>query len=122
MDLRARLYDPTTGQFTSRDSYAANAPTRLVDPSGHNPVASAFDWLVAAGCAVGGPALAVLAAIAAQHQIQSTVFRMPEGEMRGSLPRRAIHSPSANSNASNQASSRLRDWNFGVEALSLRAG
>ncbi len=73
VDLRARLYDPATGQFLSRDSYAgsasnplslnlytygANDPTRLTDPSGHNPIASAFDWLVAAGCAVGGPALA----------------------------------------------------------------
>ncbi len=57
--LRARYYNPTTGRFISRDSFAGrksdplslnlytycrNNPLRYVDPSGHITVNSQWDW------------------------------------------------------------------------------
>jgi RHS repeat-associated protein len=54
--LRARYYDPSTGQFLTRDpaesltrepyAYAFDDPTNLTDPSGRDP-------LIAGGCAAG---------------------------------------------------------------------
>lgn len=56
--LRARYYDPTTGQFLTRDplesltgeayGYASNDPANYSDPTG------TFPWLAAIGAAVGG--------------------------------------------------------------------
>ncbi len=74
-DLRARLYDPQTGQFLQRDTaagtaanplslnrygYAAGDPTRLVDPSGRSPFGGAMGLLTSAVCGLISAATVVV--------------------------------------------------------------
>jgi RHS repeat-associated protein len=71
--LRARYYDPSTGQFISRDritaltrepySYAADNPPNLTDPGGNCPFCIAAIAAVAVGAVAGGVVGGVSAAM-----------------------------------------------------------
>ena len=72
--LRARYYNPSTGRFISRDSYAGrrsdplslnlytyckNNPLRYVDPSGHNAVSAAIGAAIGIAATVTGVAIGI---------------------------------------------------------------